>query len=110
MNTGRLKKYRHGLASRIDRTSGIGREGSSRLHLCIWCERSSLHDAYVEDSSVSRLVLNGVQNEHTVKCYLGLQVAYRHLMRSDMNGRIKFDQRILARMHRKAELGTEGLL
>jgi hypothetical protein len=64
---------------RADWKENEGREGSSRLHhLFIGCERSGLHDACVEDSSVSCLVSNVVQNEHTAKCYLGLQVAYRH--------------------------------
>jgi hypothetical protein len=85
-----MREKEIGLASRLDRMTGTGlirrvdwkekegREESSGLHLFIGCEQLGLHDTYVEDSSVSHLVSNEVQNEHTAKCYLGLQVAYRH--------------------------------
>jgi hypothetical protein len=63
-----------------------------RRHLFIWCERSGLQDAYVEDSIMSHLVSNEVQNEHRVKCYLVLQVAYRRTMRMNMRGRIELSQ------------------
>jgi hypothetical protein len=68
---------------------------------------SGLHDAYVEDSIVSRLVSIEVQNEHMVKCYIGFFAggiqAYQRTMRMDMRGRIELGQRVIARMRRKTE-------